>query len=266
MSNNKIEVYVVAHSPEEIKSIKGNDIYKPLFVGRNGEDNLGFLSDDTGDNISSKNSAYCELTGLYWMWKNSSADIVGLVHYRRYFAKRKYGKRLEKEDLNEIFKDYDIILPKRTKSLFDNVYQDYAHWNYAKDLDLSREIIKETTPEYLDSFDKVMEGNSLYYYNMFIAPKKLISSYCEWIFPILFEIEKRVNLEGYDSYQQRIYGFLTERLFDVWMDKQNFRVKECELKVIGRRLNIHMWIAKRWITRKIYKNIYVGLLHKSKKR
>ena len=85
MSNKKIEVYVIAHSPKEIKSIKGNDIYKPLFVGRNGKDNLGFLSDDTGDNISSKNSAYCELTGLYWMWKNSSADIIGLVHYRRYF-------------------------------------------------------------------------------------------------------------------------------------------------------------------------------------
>ena len=86
MKNLNIQVYVVSHSEEDIKDIDANDIYVPLFVGRAGKDNLGFVSDDTGDNISDKNSSYCELTGLYWMWKNSTADIIGLVHYRRYFA------------------------------------------------------------------------------------------------------------------------------------------------------------------------------------
>ena len=71
-----IQVYVISHSAEDIKNIKSNEIYTPLFVGRNGQDNLGFVSDDTGENISSKNSSYCELTGLYWMWKNSPADIL----------------------------------------------------------------------------------------------------------------------------------------------------------------------------------------------
>ena len=98
-----IQVYVISHSAEDIKNIKSNEIYTPLFVGRNGQDNLGFVSDDTGENISSKNSSYCELTGLYWMWKNSPADIIGLVHYRRYFANWRFGHRLEKEDLEKIF-------------------------------------------------------------------------------------------------------------------------------------------------------------------
>ena len=260
-----IQVYVVAHALDDLKKIKSNDIYTPLFVGCSGQDNYGYCSDDTGDNISFKNSTYCELTGLYWMWKNSKADIIGLVHYRRYFAKRKYGKRLEKEDLNEIFKEYDIILPKRTTSLFNNVYEDYAHWNYAKDLDLCKKVISEQCPEYVSSFDKVMNGKSLYYYNMFIAPKEIISKYCDWVFPILEEVEKRVDMTGYDDYQKRIYGFLTERLFDVWIDRENLKVKECELKVIGKSLNLHMFIAKRWITRQFYKKIYVGKLNKDMK-
>lgn len=263
----KTQVYVVSHSEEDIKNIESNEIYVPLFVGRDGKDNLGFCSDDTGDNISSKNSSYCELTGLYWMWKNSDADIIGLVHYRRYFANRKYfSKRLEKEDLDTIFSNYDIILPKKTTSLLGSVYEDYEHWNYGKDLDLCEEVIGEIFPEYSDSYKKVINGNSLYYYNMFIAPKEIISKYCEWVFPILFEVEKRVDMTGYDDYQKRIYGFLTERLFDVWMDKQNLKVKECDLKVDGTRLNIHMWIAKRWIVRKAYAKIYVGLLNKDVRR
>ena len=98
MSGSKIQVYVVSHSEEDIRDIDANEIYVPLFVGRDGKDNLGFVSDDTGDNISGKNSSYCELTGLYWMWKNSDADIIGLVHYRRYFAKWRLGKRLERDD------------------------------------------------------------------------------------------------------------------------------------------------------------------------
>ena len=81
--NKNIEVYVVSHSKEDIENIKSDDIYVPLFVGRAGEDNFGFLSDDSGDNISDKNSSYCELTGLYWAWKNLDADYVGLAHYRR---------------------------------------------------------------------------------------------------------------------------------------------------------------------------------------
>ena len=131
---------------------------------------------------------------------------------------------------------------------------------------MCEEVISEQCPEYLDSYKKVVNGKDLYYYNMFIAPKEIISGYCEWVFPILAEVEKRVDMTGYDEYQKRIYGFLTERLFDVWMDRQDLKVKECELKVNGLRLNVHMWIVKRWIVRQLYKHVYFGLLHKDMKR
>lgn len=256
--NKKIQIYIVSHDENDIKSMSSDEIYTPLFVGRDGKDNLGFISDDTGENISYKNSTFCELTGLYWMWKNSDADIIGLVHYRRNFTKSKLGKRLEKADLDKIFQDYDIILPKRAKVLLGSVYKDYDHWNYSKDLDLCEQAIKELSPEYLENYQNtIINGDSLYYYNMFIAPKEIIDKYCEWVFPILFHVEKNIDTTGYNDYQKRVYGFLTERLFDVWMDRQDLKVKESDIMIDGFKLNLKMWIMKRWIVRKIY----VGLLN-----
>ena len=85
MSNINMQIFVVSHSEEDIKKIKSDELYAPLFVGRNGKDSYGFFSDDSGDNISYKNSDLSELTGLYWMWKNTNFDIIGLCHYRRFF-------------------------------------------------------------------------------------------------------------------------------------------------------------------------------------
>ena len=66
--------------------------YLPLQVGKALSDlDLGLLGDNTGDNISVKNKSYCELTGLYWAWKNlKGIDVIGLCHYRRYFDKRSF--------------------------------------------------------------------------------------------------------------------------------------------------------------------------------
>ena len=69
-------------------------VYAPIQVGGvhiPGMENA--LRDDTGENISNKNKSYCELTALYWGWKNLQADYLGLVHYRRYFARRMPGGR-----------------------------------------------------------------------------------------------------------------------------------------------------------------------------
>ncbi|MGN0093524.1 MAG: DUF4422 domain-containing protein [Methanobrevibacter sp.] len=266
MKDKKTEIYVISHNTKDIVNIKEDKIYKPLFVGCNGQDNLGYLSDDTGDNISYKNNSFCELTGLYWMWKNSDADIIGLTHYRRYFVKKKYGKRLDKNDLNRIFKDYDIILPKKHVPLGENLYKDYAYAHNAKDLDLCREIIKDIHPEYLESFDDMMKTDTIYCFNMFIAPKEIITPYCEWIFSILFELEKRIDLTGYNNYQQRVYGFLSERLFKVWLNKQNLKIKECNVKLIGVHLNIEQWIYRKKIFIFLFRNVYLKYFYKEENK
>ena len=81
----RLKILVACHKADH--AIRQDDNYMPIQVGKalHPELNLGFQCDNTGDNISSMNPYYCELTGMYWMWKNTSADIIGLVHYRRYF-------------------------------------------------------------------------------------------------------------------------------------------------------------------------------------
>lgn len=85
-------------------------------------------------------------------------------------------------------------------------------------------------PQYMDIFYKVMNGNSGYFLNMFVMRKKVFNNYCKWLFSILFETERSINLKEYDTYQSRIFGFLSERLFNVWLEYQN--LKSIELPVI----------------------------------
>lgn len=235
---NNIQIYVIAHNSEDIRKIKEDGTYVPLFVGCDGGDNFGFLSDDSGDNISYKNPFYSELTGLYWIWKNSDAEVIGLVHYRRYFSNWAFNHILNKEDCEKILNDYDIILPKKNKVFLDTLYDEYDHWHHIEDLELCGKLIKEKFPDYYVSFENVMNGNEMHCFNMFIAPKRIMDSYCNWLFSILFELEKKntyVNL--YDDYQKRIYGFLAERLFNVWLEKHDLKIKECEVKHLSIRFN-----------------------------
>ena len=82
----RIKILVACHKADP--NIRQDDIYMPIQVGKalHPELDLGFQCDNTGDNISEKNGSYCELTALYWAWKNlKDVDYIGLCHYRRYF-------------------------------------------------------------------------------------------------------------------------------------------------------------------------------------
>ena len=78
-----VKVIVAAHKPYQMPQ---DEIYLPVHAGCEGKESIGFQGDNTGDNISLKNPFYCELTCLYWAWKNLGCDFIGLVHYRRYFS------------------------------------------------------------------------------------------------------------------------------------------------------------------------------------
>ena len=63
-----------------------DDVYLPVHVGKEGKADIGYQGDNEGENISIKNPYFCELTGLYWAWKNLPNDYLGLIHYRRFFT------------------------------------------------------------------------------------------------------------------------------------------------------------------------------------
>lgn len=92
-----IKIIVAAHKPYEMPD---DEVYLPVYVGAMGKTDVGYQRDDEGENISILNPYFCELTGLYWAWKNLSEDYIGLVHYRRLFEI--HGKPITKKRLNHI--------------------------------------------------------------------------------------------------------------------------------------------------------------------
>lgn len=229
MKDKNIKIYIAIHKKAEVLNREG---YIPIQVGAEGKEDLGFIKDNTGDNISCKNPNYCELTALYWMWKNSNADIIGLVHYRRYFVKSFFTTNMEKaiseDDINKYLKKYDVILPNPYYTYKRTVEEQYAVDHNIEDYKKLREIIKQNTPEYSEAFDIVSNRRYFYNYNMFIMNKKLFDEYAEWVFFVLGELEKQVNIDDYSDYNKRIYGFLSERLFNVWIEKH----KELKIKTL----------------------------------
>lgn len=222
-----MEIYVATHKKVMIPDIKG---YFPIQVGAINKEDLGYIKDSTGDNISCKNSNYCELTALYWIWKNSKADTVGLVHYRRLFFKNFYSKNLKKVLDEETILNYlqtsDIILPKVDYIFKYNVKTQYGAKHNIEDYNKCREIVENSEPEYLEAFDIVSQRKYFYPYNMFIMNKKLFDEYAEWLFNILFKLEQEIDISNYSEYNKRIYGFLSERLFNVWIEKnKNLKIK-----------------------------------------
>lgn len=206
----------------------GDAMYVPLHVGREGKKALGYIGDNTGDNISSKNANYCELTGLYWAWKNLDADYLGLVHYRRHFTTKeargtKEERVITKDELKAILKHTDVVLPTPRNYYIETNYSQYVHAHHAEDLDITREIIKEKYPEYLLAYDMSMKKTYGHRFNMFIMKRDKFNAYCEWLFDILFELEKRLDISDYNQNDARVFGFVSERLLDVWLNTNRIR-------------------------------------------
>ena len=93
-------------------------------------------------------------------------------------------------------------------------------------MDLTREIIADLEPDYLDSYDAVMQQRSGYMFNMFIMSKSLSDAYCEWLFPIIDELYKKMDITGYSAFDARLFGRVSERLLNVWLLKLNLKVVE----------------------------------------
>lgn len=224
-----IKVIVATHKQYRMPS---DNCYMPLHVGKQGKVDLGYLGDDSGDSISEKNGHYCELTGLYWAWKNLKSDYIGLVHYRRYLANRwrklMFWKRdpfysvLTKKEIEKLLKKTDIILPAKRHYFIESLYSHYSHTHYEEHLIITRNILEQTNPAYLEAYDRIMKKRSGHMFNMFIMSRKKCNEYCSWLFPILEELEKQVDFNQYDAFQRRMFGRVSELLLNVWIEQKQY--------------------------------------------
>lgn len=248
-NSNNIKIYVVCHKDAFVPE---NPYLYPIQVGTALADKKlelrGILHDNEGEQISEKNKTYCELTAHYWAWKNEEADYYGFFHYRRYLAfdpaihdEDIYGNlvydRIDEKALKEIKLDpkvmqeliswHDIITVRGRKYMQSNfsrkmrqvnIYQEYgsAPFQHRKDLDITLQILKKKYPEFAESADEYMQSDVAYECNMFIMKKELFRNYCSWLFDILFEAEKQIDMTWYSVEEYRVMGYLAERLFGIY--------------------------------------------------
>lgn len=220
--------------------------YFPIHVGKAlSNADLGIQGDDTGDNISLKNESYCELTGMYWAWKNlKDVDIIGLCHYRRFFdfhhqCESIYPYTIYKT--NE-YEKVDLTVPEKVLKKLDNnsivvsspihydisLFNDYCRCHISDDIRLLERVMKERNDNHsLTAFRKVMYAdNRLRHYNMFLMTWGLYCEYCKWLFGILKEVEEITDISNYNSVQKRIYGYMAERLLNVFIESKKLRIIE----------------------------------------
>ena len=200
-------------------------IYVPLQVGKSGKEDLGYLGDDTGENISDLNCYYGELTGLYWLWKNREFNgNVGICHYRRYFV-NDHRNLLSEEAYDKILSAYDIMTSQAI-SIDVPYIEYYGEAHNVEDLKLTGEIIRQLFPDDHEVFETVMQEKKYYFGNLMVTTGKLFDEYCEWLFAIFAELSKHIHVENYDEYHRRVYGFLSEQLLMVWIRARGLKVFE----------------------------------------
>lgn len=237
-------ILVVSHKAYPIPD---DPLYQPIQVGAAGKAAISpsWLRDDEGDNISDRNRTFCELTGLYWAWKHIDDDFYGLCHYRRYFAghllfKEKNKNILSADEAQRMLGQADIILPRKRHYFIETRESQYAHAHHVEDLHVTEAVIRESCSEYLPAWHKMLNSRSGHICNMFIMPKELFMEYCGWLFDVLFRVEERLDISGYSDYDSRVFGFIAERLLDVWVETKRLRFAEVPMAVIE---NEH-WVKK----------------------
>ena len=223
-----IKIIVATHKFYQMPT---DSMYIPIHVGAEGKQPIGYQSDNVGDNISYKNNAYCELTGLFWAWKNLDADYIGLSHYRRHFKGNKKQKSsfqsiLTKNEASLLLNDVDILVTKKRNYYIESIYSHYEHTLCVETLDKTREIIEGKYPLYLYDFDKCMKKTHMHAFNMFIMKKELLDEYCTWLFAILSELEIEMENHEYDAFHARYPGRISELLLDVWLNYHGYKYKE----------------------------------------
>lgn len=227
-----IKIVVATHKKYEMPKDK---MYIPIQAGKEGKESLGYQCDNEGENISIKNPYYCELTALYWAWKNLNCEYIGLAHYRRHFSNSKklpkgvnerIKSALNYKDAEKILENTDIILPKKRNYYIENLYNHYKNTHHIETLDETRKILEEKYPEYLEEFDKLYTRKNAHMFNMFIMKKDILDEYCTWVFDILFELERRIDPKQYNKFHARYPGRISELLLDVWINTKKLRYEE----------------------------------------
>lgn len=218
---NKVKILVACHKPAKVYH---DDVYTPIQVGKalHPDLDLGFTTDDTGENISTENPYYCELTALYWGWKNLSCQYIGLQHYRRYL-----DTVFNEDNIDGFFHDCDIVMGKP-------VYLDVSIFGFwvgnlvPEDVYVALKLLEALYPEDYQTAKDYFANNIFYPCNIFVCRKDLLDEFATWEFKYLEILKNKLRLSGY-SREKRILGFISEGLMPVYFLTRHYRMKTLDV-------------------------------------
>ena len=179
----------------------------------------------------------------------------GLAHYRRFFGRRALSSRVEDilayDTLVEMLEGRDLLAAKpavyHVNAREQLLMECCTEANFSK----LEAVVEALSPEYMDAFRTFFAGNRGSQYNMLLARRALFDDYCAWLFPILFSLEDRVDLTGANAYQKRLFGFLGERLMNVWMLRNRLSVKYLPVVSTEYTRRDHLTYLRRDITNEL---------------
>jgi hypothetical protein len=215
-----MKILVASHKPYRMPPDR---LYTPIFVGAANVSEVpdGYLRDDTGRNLSKENGRYNELTAIYWAKYNlADEDILGLVHYRRYLGRGRghdFSKILRQEDILQLLKNADVILPKERNYFIETQEQHYLNAHAAEPYHVLETVLQRDFPQYYVVFKERSKMNSAHLFNMSIMKRAAFESYTDFLFSVLEKVDQVIDWQEYDGQDVRSLGFLAERLMDTWI-------------------------------------------------
>ena len=239
-----INIFIMTH--KDYNNKRYNQVYTIVADDKSkvrNKYNLKVIFADKGK-LYNMSRGYGEMAKLYYIYqlykeRKLSSKYIGLNHYRRYFE---FTDKIP--DLYEIFKNNDVILPRANK-LYPNIMERYCLRHICKNFIDLLDIIKKLKPDYYGAALNFTKNKKIYYYNIFIMEKNDFFKYCEFIFDILFEFDKRYNFKNDKDIfkyttkifnntkkanrQSRLQGFLAERLSNIFYNKHFKRIKEYKI-------------------------------------
>lgn len=260
----EIKIFV-SHRIDKSCETVSNPLFYPMRCGAvfDRQENSAMAGDHTGAHISHKHPYLSELTVQYWSWKNAKADYYGLCHYRRYlnYSEKHYqqdvfGNVLEnyinqktaakysltEEKMRAVIESCDIVtaqavdigkLPGHFKNVKEHYYKSCGYLR-KKDIDLMETVLHKTYPQYRQAADQYLYGKKGYFCNLYVMKSDVFHKYCSWLFPILEELERRLDIRNYCEEAKRTLGHLAERLFGIYLTylKANTSLKIRELQTV----------------------------------
>ena len=270
LNSSNTKILICCHKTCELPK---DDIFLPIQVGAAISDvDLGMQRDDMinglpCDNISAKNKSYCELTAMYWAWKNikklyPNLEYIGLNHYRRFFNFNHFKSfredfiknvseikdyKVNRVKLQSLLNRYRFLISKSHMYKFSMFYT-YCIFYNSEDYRILKNAIKEVQPDYYSDFIQVMEKGNVYSpFNMFFMSWKDFDAYCTWLFSILTVVEKKNKFKYYTPQQMRLFGYIAEFLTQVYMRRYRKNTKELIVNVYRddiKNVNVVLQIIK----------------------